>query len=122
MKTGRYACPILWADRISKARQVADDGGLINDVAKAWGTSAALVSVRLRTYAPEIHQQLKSNPNRTTLSPETVRDRLRIIARTATHAEAARALNISQAGVIGFLKRYAPFGVQDALQDYEEAA
>jgi len=122
MRPGRFACPKLWHRRVAIARQVAVDGGGIGDVAKAWGTSAALVSLRLRKHAPEVHADLKSNARSVALSPETVRERLQVIASSKTQAEAARTLNVTSSAIVGFLKRYAPFGVEDALQDYEEAA
>jgi DNA invertase Pin-like site-specific DNA recombinase len=122
MRPGRHACPEFWADRIATAARIAEEGGRLQQVAEAWGTSLALVSVRLRQVAPEVHTRLKENPWPGSHSPDEVRRRLQIILNSKSKTEAAREIGITRSGVCRFMNDYAPFGALDALKDYEDAA
>jgi len=112
---------LLLRQRKRLAHEVIHDGGTIREFARRADVSEAFASRYLKQRAPELHHALKQARNARALLPETVLRRLRVIKKSRTQREAAKTLNMSDNSISYFLKTYAPFGVDDALTDYEDA-
>lgn len=111
---------ILKRHRLRIAREVIAEGGNLTDFADRIGVSRPMVTKYLMKHSPCTHQALKDNARYNAMHPIRVLERLRVIEQCRTRAQAARRLCMSTSGVTLFVKRYAPDGVKDALDDYEE--
>lgn len=112
-----------WSERLIVARQIADEGGCLRHVADAWGVSAARITMVLPEKDADLHRQLRDNSRRTrSLSADEVSKRLSAYAESGNMSATARQFGMTPSGFFLFLKRYAPFGVEDALEDYLEDA
>ncbi|NQZ47767.1 MAG: hypothetical protein HRT63_09625 [Erythrobacter sp.] len=112
---------LLKRQRLRVARDIISEQGNVTDFAKAIGISVPGAIYYLRRHSPETLQVLKDGNRRIALDPGRVLHRLRVISQSKTKVAAAEKLGLSQPGVFMFIKRYAPHGIEDALQDYEEA-
>lgn len=106
--------------RLRLARQCISEGLNTTDFAKRSGISLPQASRWLKLHAPEHLSALKENSRYAALHPETVLNRLRVIAANKPN-KAAQILNMSRTGLRYFVSAYAPEGIEEALSEYEEA-
>lgn len=109
---------IDWAKRLSTAWRIAEDGGTLGDVAKAWGCSKPNVCMRLATHDRHLQSVLRGNA---TFGPVLSRDhavlRLRNVAEHGIRG-AARAEGTNPSAIHAWMRRNAPDGALDALEDF----
>lgn len=101
------------------AREVIHEGGNLSEMARRAGVSQAFVSRYFRKHAPDLHQALKEGRAKRSIPPETILNRLRVISKARTYRDAGKILNLSANGVHYVIKRYAPDGIEEALEEYE---
>jgi hypothetical protein len=106
--------------RLRLARQCIYEGLNTTDFASRAGISLPQASRWLKLHAPEHLSALKENSRYAALHPETVLNRLRVIAQNSPK-KAANILNMSRTGLRYFITAYAPDGIESALSEYEEA-
>ncbi|MEO0955651.1 MAG: hypothetical protein AAFY12_11710 [Pseudomonadota bacterium] len=114
----RYA---LRRRRLKLARQCIAEGVNLTGFARRANISVAAAHQYLKANSPETLQDLKDGFRGNCLRPEEVLRRLRILDRQPSLRAAARELGINPTSLCNFKKAYAPDGVNEALEDYEEA-
>ena len=111
--------------RVELAKSVAQSGGSLKHVAEQAGVSRERMHVILKRFAPETLNRLYDNrrPGRS-MSAQQIRERLLFIKSCddakITRRRCAQEIGISETGLSIWIKKHAPFGIQDALNDFEE--
>jgi DNA-binding phage protein len=103
------------------ASEVIHDGGNITEMARRAGVSSAFISRYLRKHAPHLHSKLKEAKSRRVIAPEVILYRLKVIKASKSQAAAARKLCLTGNAITYTLKTYAPDGLDDAIDLYEES-
>lgn len=101
------------------AREVIHDGGNLSEMARLAGVSQPFISRYLRKHSPDLHEALKGGRAKRSIPPEVILNRLRVISQSRSLREAGEILNLSANGVHYVVKKFAPDGIEDALEDYE---
>lgn len=109
----------LKRQRLRIAREVIAEGGSLKHFAERVGISRAGASLYLERHSPVTLRALSDNHRYNSLDPIAVLERLRVVVSSRTKAQAAKTLGITASGLSLFLSRYAPDGVQEALEEYE---
>lgn len=124
MKPSRLGAPVsVHRARKRRCEKYADAGFNLSQAAESEGiTRAALWQWLNRKGFHDLRRRLADNARWTTLSSQEVVSRLRVVQSSKTQRVAAKHLGISDAAMCDFLKRYAPEGIEDALELYEVAA
>ncbi len=107
--------------RLRLARECVSEGLNLTDFAERAGISTQSAMMYLRRHSPATHEALRDGHRKSSLHPLRVLHRLRVISRHKTGQSAAKELGVTQQAISMFIKRYCPDGVEEALQDYEEA-
>lgn len=107
------------AQRLFIARTIASEGGSTGNVATAWGTTTANVSMMLRKYDDDLRKELAANAVCTRITPDLAVKRLEAVAAHGVSG-GARTLGMKEHALRGWCKRNAPWGIHDALMDYRD--
>lgn len=119
---GSEPCPELRRQRVAAATYLAGYGGGFSDVAYALNMSVWAVRCYFVRNAPALAVTLAEQGRENAGHPlpaYKVLERLKIVRDAPSNAVAARIIGISAPRISEFIKRYAPWGIDDAIADYE---
>lgn len=112
--------------RLRKAQEIADEGGSLKHVAKAYGISRPGARQFLRVFAsPELLKQLNDNSSPgVQLTPEEVQRRIDALRAHNTFTAAAKSLGHNRHALWQWVSRAtgmpAKLGIAQLLEDYAE--
>lgn len=107
--------------RISQLRAFVDEGLCLSDAAKRLDISGAGLHRWLTKNDDGLRVRLAHNARYgNALTPQEQHERLRVIKSQKTQAAAAKELGITGAALSYWISRNAPFGIEDALEDFSD--
>ena len=121
MTPGKSTDYIKLRQRLRIARECVAERQNLTDFAEKCGITTAAAIYYLKRNSPCSYDALKDGHRRSALHPFKVLNRLRVLSRHKTKAAAAKELGVTLVCLRMFVSRYAPDGIEDALEDYEEA-
>ena len=112
--------------RVEIMEQVAAEGGGLKELATAFGVSKVAARKWALRHQPENYQLIVENGiRRRVINPITATEhlrRLRLVQDYKKQTAVAAELNVSPSAVCLYLKRHAPWGIEEAIEHFTEIA
>ena len=109
----------VWRLRKRKVIQIIAQNGGYREIGQAWGTSNVYANIQVRERWPHLAAEIRDRRFKNAYSAEVVYHRLQTVLESKTHRQAAKKLGITAPALHFFLKRHAPFGLEDAIDLYK---